>query len=290
MENTETFRSKVDGWFIAVAAVITGVGIISGFSAASLGTVLPVVVALPIVGSVLWIWRSTRYVVTDTSLRVRCGFMETAVPLADITGLRRTSTVLAAPALSLDRLEVRHAGGAVVISPVRREQFVAAITSRNPLVDVAGVAVLTPEGEAQARRHARTLGLALTGVLLAVVGLVAALNFYQLPPARVTVTDTSLTVVSGPARMVVVPSQVTSLSLEDALPPLRKRVGWGTYTSLRGRFSTDEAAGWVHVARRRPPFIVLRTADSFLILNDSDPAKTKATFDSMLERWHAARR
>jgi hypothetical protein len=33
----------------------------------------------------------------------------------------------------------------------------------------------------------------------------------------------------------------------------------------------------------------LQTADSFLILNDPDPMKTKATYDALVERWRASR-
>ena len=286
----ETFRSKVDGWFIAVAAVVIGVGVIGAMAAATAGTVLlPVLVTVPAIGLVLWVWRSTRYVVTDTSLLVRCAFVNVVVPLSDITCLRRTSTVLSAPALSLDRIEVQHAGGAVVISPAQREQFVAAITSRNPVVDVEGAAARTPEAGAKLRRQTRTLGLALTGVLIAVAGLVAALNLYQLSPPRVTVTEAGITVESGPARFAVAPEEITSLNLEETLPPLRKRVGWGTLRSLRGRFATERAAGWVHVARQQPPYILLQTADSFLILNDPDPIKTKATYEALVERWRASR-
>jgi hypothetical protein len=286
----ETFRSKVDVWFVTSAVVVIGVGVMGAIAAATAGTaLLPVVIALPAIGLVLWIWRSTRYVVTDTSLRVRCAFVNVVVPLSAITSLRRTSTVLSAPALSLDRIEVQHAGGAVVISPAQREQFVAAITSRNPVVDVEGVAARTPEADARLGRQMRTLGLALTSVLIAAAGLVAALNLYQLAPPRVTVTAAGITVESGPARFAVAPEEITSLKLEETLPPLRKRVGWGTHRSLRGRFTTERAAGWVHVARQQPPYILLQTAESFLILNDPDPIKTKATYDALVERWRASR-
>jgi hypothetical protein len=286
----ETFRSRVDGWFIAVAVVVIGVGVVGAIAASTAGTaLLPALVVLPAIGLVVWVWRSTRYVVTSTSLLVRSVFVHVAVPLADITCLRRTSSPLSAPALALDRIEVQHAGGAVVISPARRAEFVAAITSRNPLVDIAGVAARTPESDAQFRRQRRALAFALAGVLVAVFGLMASLNFYQLPPARVSVTSAGITVESGQARFAVSPADITSLSLEETLPPLRKRVGWGSYTSLRGRFSTERTAGWVHVARRNPPYILLQTRESFLILNDPDPARTKATYAALVGRWNASR-
>ena len=104
-----------------------------------------------------------------------------------------------------------------------------------------------------------------------------------------TVTAAAIAVESGPARIVVSPDEITSLSLEETLPRLRKRLGWSSYSALRGRFSTERSAGWVHVSRLDPPYILLQTADSFLILNDSDPAKTRSMYDSMVERWRSRR-
>ncbi len=289
-EGHETFRSKVDGLFLVSAGVVVAVSVAAALGAASTGTgVLPALVMLPGVGLVFWIWRSTRYVVTDTSLLVTCGLGKFNVPLAAITAMRRTSTVLAAPALSLDRIEVQHAGGLVVISPAERERFVSLVIARNPQVDVSGVQARTAEGEAHYRRQKRTVRVAVAAVLLAIAGLLAALNLLELSPALVTVGDRGIVVVSGPTRMVLAPRDITSLALEDTLPPLKKRVGWGSYTALRGRFSTDRAAGWVHVSRRKPPFIVLETADSFLILNDTDAARTRAMYETIDQRWRMSR-
>lgn len=286
----ETFRSKVDGLFVAAAGVVVAASAAAAFGAAATGMgVLPALVAAPGVALVFWIWRSTRYIVDDTSLLVRCGFGKSTVPLSDIVAMRRTSSVLAAPALSLDRVEVQHTGGRIVISPAERERFVAAVTARNPQVDVSGVQARTPEAERQLRNQARTMRLAVAGVVVVVAGAAVAVNFLELSPPSVMVTDRGITVVSGSARMDVFPSDIASLTLEEELPPLHKRVGWSTYTTMRGRFNTDTAAGWVHVTRQRPPFIVLETADSFLILNDTDPEKTKATFEAMTQRWRMSR-
>lgn len=284
----ETFRSGIDGSFIVVAVLVLGVSAVGTYAAATAGTLLlPAVVMLPAVGLVLWVWRSTRYVVTDTSLLVRSAFVKVEIPLESITRLQRTSTMLAAPALSFDRLEVRHAAGAVVVSPKDRDRFVTAITSRNPGVDVEGAQARTEEAEAQVRRQARTLGLAVAGILLVVSALAVALNLYELGPPRITVTETAITVESGPAKMAVIPGQITRIGLEETLPPLHKRLGWSSFAAMRGRFSAGDAAGWVHVLRRRPPYLILQTADGFMILNDADPAKTKATYDAIVERWPA---
>ena len=286
----ETFRSKVDGLFLVSAGVVVAVSIAAALGAAATGTgVLPALVMLPGVALVFWIWRSTRYVVTETSLVVTCGLGKSSVPLAAITALRRTSTVLAAPALSLDRLEVQHAEGVVVVSPAERERFVALVTARNPRIDVSGVQERTAEAEAHHRRQKRVLAGGVAAALLVIAALLATLNLLELSPARVTVGDSGIVVVSGATRMVLAPRDITSLALEDTLPPLKKRVGWGSYTALRGRFSTDRAAGWVHVSRRKPPFIMLETADSFLILNDTDAAGTRAMYDAIDQRWRMSR-
>jgi len=286
----ETFRSKVDGLFVVAAGVVVVASGAAALGAAATGmSVLPALIMLPGVGLVFWIWKSTRYVVSETSLLVSCGFGRLTVPLADITAMHRTSTVLAAPALSLDRIELQHSGGLVVISPAELERFVAAVTARNPRVDVSGVQARTPQAEQQLRRQKRSLRLAVASVLFVIASLAITLNLLELSPPSVLVTDRGITVVSGPARMDVLPTDIASLTLEETLPPMQKRVGWSTYTTMRGRFNTDRAAGWVHVARRRPPFIVLETADSFLILNDTEPEKTKATYEAIAQRWRMSR-
>jgi hypothetical protein len=133
------FRSKIDGWFVVAAVVVTvlgGAGVTQAVVTRNLQMAL--VCALP-VAMFAWIVLTTRYTLTDEALDIRCAFLRTSIPLASIRRLRPTRSPLSSTALSLDRIEVHHDTGMVMISPRERERFVQAIRARCPTVDVQGV-------------------------------------------------------------------------------------------------------------------------------------------------------
>jgi uncharacterized protein YcbX len=61
------------------------------------------------------------------------------VPLKSVTALRASRSLLSAPALSLDRIEVSYGSKRVVISPRDRIAFVAAMKQRVPNVQLEGL-------------------------------------------------------------------------------------------------------------------------------------------------------
>jgi len=76
------------------------------------------------VGLPLWILANTNYTLTDMTLHVRCGPFSYKVPIAEISSVTPTRSILSAPALSLDRLRIEYSRGkVVVISPEDRERF-----------------------------------------------------------------------------------------------------------------------------------------------------------------------
>jgi len=133
------FRSKVGGPFIVAAAVVFGMGGTAMASAVAGGSVVHVVIfALPMV-LLAWMILTTQYTVTETDLQLRCLFSRRSIPLRSIQRLRPSRNPLAAPALSLDRIEITHAGGVALVSPRDRHGFVRAIVERSPEVDAQGV-------------------------------------------------------------------------------------------------------------------------------------------------------
>ncbi len=78
-----------------------------------------------------------RYGVGGGRLVVRFGIARSTVDLATITSVEPTRSVLASPALSLDRLALRsgaHASTAAIVSPADREGFLDAIAAETRLV------------------------------------------------------------------------------------------------------------------------------------------------------------
>lgn len=129
------FRSAV-GWSFKIPALAVGAGLILS----QLNGVNPVaIVALGFsVALIVWLYLSTDYTVTDEGLRVRSGPLYYRVEAKLIERVRPTKTMLSAPALSLDRLEVSGAFGAVVVSPADKVGFVRALKSVAPQMRLEG--------------------------------------------------------------------------------------------------------------------------------------------------------
>ena len=73
-----------------------------------------------------------KYTLTADTLLVKNGFSTQSISLEDITHITPTSNTLSAPALSLDRIEIRYEGGSIVISPKDKDRFYRAIQERVP--------------------------------------------------------------------------------------------------------------------------------------------------------------
>ncbi|MDR0782045.1 MAG: PH domain-containing protein [Pseudomonadales bacterium] len=131
----QLYVSKVDTW-LAAALIVAGlvvVGTLIAFPYAR--NPVPLLARLPIliigVGLPLWIFMSTHYTLSNTSLRVQCGPFSWRVPLADITSITPTRNPLGSPALSLDRLRIDYGDGkTLMISPKLKEQFLQDLDAR----------------------------------------------------------------------------------------------------------------------------------------------------------------
>jgi|SRR5688572_22412522 len=131
------FRSKVDGWFVVAGLVVVILGGSAVVRALINGNVVLALICVVPIALFAWIVLTTRYTLSDEALDVRCAFMRLSIPLASITRIRPTRNPLSSPALSLDRLEIQHANGMVMVSPRDRERFVQALRARCPAADVS---------------------------------------------------------------------------------------------------------------------------------------------------------
>jgi hypothetical protein len=137
----QLYRSKVDRWLVVVVAA----GLVwawlapvrrsrAGRAIDALDFILPAIST----AFVVWIFRSTYYVITADTLIVRAGPIRRKVPLHEVRRLRATHNPLSSPALSLDRIEVTYGSKRILISPEDRSGFVRAIVERVPGVTVQG--------------------------------------------------------------------------------------------------------------------------------------------------------
>lgn len=127
------FKSRIDAWFVLVlvaADVAVVVSLVAARQTPALWPVHLVTIALGI-GLPLWLLISTRYEIGDTDLHIVSGPVRARIPLRDITGVEPTRSVLASPALSLDRLRISYGTyGSVMISPKDKDGFVRELTAR----------------------------------------------------------------------------------------------------------------------------------------------------------------
>ena len=140
-------RSKRDTWLMVVLAAAgllsLTVTVVTFLTEPGGGRAL-LVLFFAVYGFILWTVVGTFYVVTETALLVRSGPFRWQIPLSKIRQVLPTRNPLSSPALSLDRLEIRHGFGSLMISPEDKRAFLRDLVERTP--------GLVLEGEGAVRR------------------------------------------------------------------------------------------------------------------------------------------
>ena len=136
------FTSKIDLW---LAFLILGSGLLLIlvpvwewiYNDSSTRRIL-FISLLTIPGSILLllIFFNIKYSLSEDELFVKNGFSTQSIPLKDITHIIPTNSMLSAPALSLDRIEIKYKGGNIVISPKDKEGFYHAVQQRVPALKI----------------------------------------------------------------------------------------------------------------------------------------------------------
>ena len=133
------FRSKVDGKFIWIALAMPAVAVLALLTAPPGSHLLWIPVGAVFLAAITigWIFLSTYYELRGNQLVTHCGPFTWRIPLADVTEVRESNTLRSGPALSMDRLEVVHGPGRVlIISPADKARFVAALRARAPALRI----------------------------------------------------------------------------------------------------------------------------------------------------------
>jgi Bacterial PH domain len=135
MSQEQRFRSAV-GWSFKIPALVVGVGLIASQSE-GINPVSLVAISLSL-AFMRWLYVSTVYTVTERGLRVQAGPLNRWAEAAQLERVRPTTTVLSAPALSLDRLEITGTFGSLVVSPQDRAGFIRALKRIAPQLRLEG--------------------------------------------------------------------------------------------------------------------------------------------------------
>ena len=93
---------------------------------------------VPIALLLLVLFFNIKYTLKDRALLVKNGFFTQSISLEYITHINPTNSVLSAPALSLDRIEIKYKGGSIVISPKDKDEFYHVLQERIPSLETNG--------------------------------------------------------------------------------------------------------------------------------------------------------
>jgi len=94
----------------------------------------PLIVATPIGLFIWYLYRTTYYTIEGNKLNVKSGFLlNIDIDIDKIRSVAETDSILSAPAMSLDRIEVFYNKyDSVIISPPDKVQFIADLQAINP--------------------------------------------------------------------------------------------------------------------------------------------------------------
>jgi hypothetical protein len=131
----KTFNSPVGATIIIITSVVFGIIFITMLVIKDYTG--SIVVALP-AALLLHLFLTTKYIISGTELQVKSSFfINTKIDIGTITKVTPTNSILAAPALSLDRLEIFYNRfDSIVISPNNKVEFIAALKEINNTIIV----------------------------------------------------------------------------------------------------------------------------------------------------------
>lgn len=134
MENV--YKSKIGLEIVIPLAALLGAVLVATLSGNP--SWLGVVIVLCFVGFVVHMFMTTDYSITGNDLTVRCSFLfNKTIDINTIKRISETNNPLSSPAISLDRLEIRYGvSDSVMISPQRKKEFINALRTINPNIEV----------------------------------------------------------------------------------------------------------------------------------------------------------
>ena len=126
MNAHRVYRSKTTPWLVGimVLALVVLVDALWRAWRESGTTEFAIVAPLTVFGIALVLSGfRVRYWIADSALHVRASLFRWKIPVDSIVSVKPSRSWMSAPALSLDRLEIQHKRGTVLISPRDAEDF-----------------------------------------------------------------------------------------------------------------------------------------------------------------------
>jgi hypothetical protein len=232
-------------------------------------------------------------------LRFGIGLIRKRIPLADVAswravrnpwycgwGIRLGPRGVLWNVSGFDAVEIDLPGGRRFrVGTDEPEALVRAITQAK------GVSAPPPADEgspADARGVLQSgLGQGAVAVLLAGLALVAGLFWSQTRPVDVRVGPRGIEIDTPFYGTTLPAADIATLSLEPALPRILSRTnGFAGAGSLRGHFRVEGLGdGRLYVERGHPPYVLIRLRQGFVVVNLSEPDRTRALYEELARQW-----
>ncbi len=122
------FRSAVDTWFyffalVFPASILVAVAMVTALASAE-AQLIVILVAVMSLGLPVWLLLGTWYDVDSDRLLIRSGPFRWTIPISSIRSIEASRSLLASPALSLNRLEVGYGHRkSILVSPEDAQGF-----------------------------------------------------------------------------------------------------------------------------------------------------------------------
>lgn len=132
----EIYKSKIDYWLVGTMYLMTLIPTIPALIYAFSWTLIFLVVILLVFASSLIF--NTKYIIENETLSIKLGILPIEkYSIQQIQSIQNTNTIMATPAISLDRIEIRFTNRkAVVISPLDKHRFIEYVCKVNPTIVV----------------------------------------------------------------------------------------------------------------------------------------------------------
>ncbi|XMB85296.1 PH domain-containing protein [Mycoplasmatota bacterium WC44] len=129
------FVSKRDLWLgILIFGFIGGITL---FMIIDIGLTMISVLFLIVFGFCCWLWFRTGYRIVDGEIIIYSGPFKSRVNINEITTIRKTSSIISSPALSLDRIELmNNKKTLIIISPKDKDAFFTSLLFLNSNIKI----------------------------------------------------------------------------------------------------------------------------------------------------------
>jgi hypothetical protein len=141
------YKSKVDNWLTVVAILPVVICIIFGFNQNDIpSAITSIAISIIILAFFVHLYFSTFYTIRNSKLNIKSSFyLYYSIDIQSINKIEKSNSWEKAPALSMDRLEIKYNEkpavrynfyDSVIISPKNKKEFIEDLLKINPQIEV----------------------------------------------------------------------------------------------------------------------------------------------------------